>query len=153
MPACTGACPIDHVQCFAGLDIAGIDTMVDHLLEEAFRHEPRPERQFELEGLQGRAAVATARLSAAMKSRRLQGPKWNNLLRNGAREMTLVWEKHPGHRLMHAAHLLQQPDRSRHHCSPAHGDLAGIADRRRTVGIPVPGLLPGRLPVCRTDAP
>ena len=84
--------PIDHVQCFAGLDIAGIDTMVDHLLEEAFRHEPRPERQFELEGLQGRAAVATARLSAAMKSRRLQGPKWNNLLRNGAREMTLVWE-------------------------------------------------------------
>ena len=84
--------PIDHVQCFAGLDIAGIDTMVDHLLEEASRHEPRPERQFELEGLKGRAAVATARLSAAMKSRRLQGPKWNNLLRNGAREMTLVWE-------------------------------------------------------------
>ena len=36
--------------------------------------------------------MATARLSAAMKSRRLQGPKWNNLLRNGAREMTLVWE-------------------------------------------------------------
>lgn len=84
--------PIDHVQCFAGLDIAGIDSMVDHLLEEAFQHDPRPERKIELEGLKGRAAVATARLSAAMKSRRLQGPKWNNLLRNGAREMPLVWE-------------------------------------------------------------
>ncbi|MYA03946.1 MAG: hypothetical protein F4Y37_04960 [Caldilineaceae bacterium SB0664_bin_22] len=84
--------PIDHVQCFAGLDIAGIDSMVDHLLEEAFQHDPRTERKIEFEGLKGRTAVATARLSAAMKSRRLQGPKWNNLLRNGAREMTLVWE-------------------------------------------------------------
>ena len=85
--------PIDQLHCLAGVNIAGIDDWVDMLLDEAIDQEEDPELRIELEGLKGKAAIATGRLAAAMVANRARGPKWNALQRLNGKPLTLVWER------------------------------------------------------------
>ena len=85
--------PIAQIHCLAGVNIAGIDDWVDMLLDEAIDQEEDPEIQIELEGLKGKAAIATGRLAAAMVANRARGPKWNALQRLNGNPLTLVWER------------------------------------------------------------
>lgn len=84
--------PLDQIHCLAGLSIAGIDNMIDRLLNEALGQEESPEARIEIEGLKGRAGIATARLVANLAANRIRGPKWNSLQHLGAHPLTLVWE-------------------------------------------------------------
>ncbi len=83
---------VDNLRCMAGLSIAGIDQLVDSLLDEILAEESNPARQLELESLKGQAGIATARLVASSAAQRVQGPKWNGLQRHQANPLTLVWE-------------------------------------------------------------
>ncbi len=83
---------VDRLRCLAGISIAGIDRLVDSLLDEILTEEANPARQLELESLKGQSGIATARLSATSAAQRTQGPKWNALQRYQANPITLVWE-------------------------------------------------------------
>lgn len=83
---------LNEVHCLAGVNIAGIDNAVDALLDEAIEFESSLERQIELEQKKGRAAIATARLSAAIVSHRSRSAQWNALQRQQANPLHLVWE-------------------------------------------------------------
>ena len=85
--------PIAQIHCLAGVNMAGIDDWVDMLLDEAIDQEEDPELRIELEGLKGKAAIATGRLAAAMVANRARGPKWNALQRLNGNPLTLVWER------------------------------------------------------------
>ena len=84
--------PLESVHCLAGVNIAGIDNAVDALLDEAIELEPNLEQQLELEQKKGRAAIATARLAAAIVAQRSRGAQWNALQRQEAHPLQLVWE-------------------------------------------------------------
>ncbi len=84
--------PLQGVRCLAGVNIAGIDKVVDALLDEAIDLELNLERQLELEQKKGRAAIATARLAAAIMAQRSRGAQWNALQRQEAHPLQLVWE-------------------------------------------------------------
>ena len=83
---------VDNLRCMAGLSIASIDRLVDSLLDEILAEEANPARQLELEGLKGRAGIATARLLASGAAQRTRGPKWNALQQHRANPITLIWE-------------------------------------------------------------
>ncbi len=83
---------LEDVRCLAGVDIAGLDDAVDTLLDEAIACEPNLEQQLELEQKKGRAAIATARLAAAIVAQRSRGAQWNALQRQAAHPLQLVWE-------------------------------------------------------------
>lgn len=83
---------LNGVHCLAGVNISGIDNAVDELLDEAIEFESSLERQIEIEQKKGRAAIATARLSAAIVSHRSRSAQWNALQRQQAKPLQLVWE-------------------------------------------------------------
>ncbi len=84
--------PLAGVHCLAGVNIAGIDEAVDALLDAAIEFELNLEQQLELEQKKGRAAIATARLTAAIVAQRSRGAQWNALQRQEAHPLQLVWE-------------------------------------------------------------
>lgn len=85
--------PVETVRCMAGINISGIDSLVDSLLDEAMAQESNPEARIETEWYKGRAGIATARLAAAMAAHKTNGPKWNRLQQRGANPLTLIWER------------------------------------------------------------
>lgn len=84
--------PLDEIQCFAGINISGIDNAVDCLLDESIEFETDMELQIELEQKKGRAAIATARLAAAAVAQRSRSAQWNVLQRKRAHPLQMVWE-------------------------------------------------------------
>lgn len=84
--------PLHNVHCVAGMNVAGIDATVDHLLDAAIEEETGLERKLALQQLKGRAAIATARLAAAAVTQRTRGAQWNMLQRLSARPMRIAWE-------------------------------------------------------------
>ncbi len=84
--------PLEGIHCLVGVNIAGIDNVVDALLDEAIELEPNLEQKLELEQKKGRAAIATARLAAAIVAQRSRGAQWNALQRQAAHPLQLVWE-------------------------------------------------------------
>jgi transaldolase / glucose-6-phosphate isomerase len=75
----------------ASFFLGRIDTAVDGRLASAAEAAPEPERRDRLLGLQGKVAVANAKVAYAQYQRMIDGPRWQALEVQGARRQRLLW--------------------------------------------------------------
>jgi transketolase len=82
--------PVDRVASVASFFLSRIDTLVDRLLDHratpgSTRTSPDPKR------LQGKTAVANAKLAYARFTENLQDDRWHRLAQRGARPQRMLW--------------------------------------------------------------
>ncbi len=81
---------VTRVASVASFFVSRIDTAVDHLLAEKLETASPAERPA-LEGLQGKVAIANAKLAYVSYKRIFAGPSWEALAAKGARTQRLLW--------------------------------------------------------------
>ncbi len=91
--------PIDRLASVASFFVSRVDTEVDKRLEARIASGGDAER---LRALEGKAAVANARLAYALFEERFRGPRWEALAARGARVQRPLWAststKNPAYR-------------------------------------------------------
>jgi transaldolase/glucose-6-phosphate isomerase len=75
----------------ASFFVSRIDTETDRRIDAALGNERDPERRRRLEGLQGKIAVANAKLAFAKFREIFSGPRWQALEKKGARTQRCLW--------------------------------------------------------------
>jgi transaldolase len=75
----------------ASFFVSRIDTEADRRIDAAIAGEKDPERRRRLESLEGKIAVANARLAFAKFREIFSGPRWEALARKGARVQRCLW--------------------------------------------------------------
>jgi transaldolase / glucose-6-phosphate isomerase len=82
--------PIDHLASVASFFVSRIDSSVDALLAEKIAAASGPERAG-LEALQGKVAIANARLAYRSYKEIFSGPRWQALQAAGAQPQRVLW--------------------------------------------------------------
>jgi len=94
--------PIDHLASVASFFVSRVDTMVDKRLDAAIAAAGSEERKTELKALQGKAAIANAKLAYAAYQEIFSGPRWEALAAKGAKPQRCLWAststKNPAYR-------------------------------------------------------
>jgi transaldolase len=93
--------PLDRVASVASFFVSRVDTAVDKLLEDKIKSDPA--RADEYRALQGKAAIANAKLAYAdVYERVFSGPRWQALEARGAHKQRPLWAststKNPAYR-------------------------------------------------------
>ena len=86
----TGGDP-SRVASVASFFISRIDSLVDALIVERLKTVDDPMQQALLEGLLGKVAIATARLTYQRYKKLCAGPRWRALAAKGAQTQRLLW--------------------------------------------------------------
>ncbi len=81
---------VAHVASVASFFVSRIDTLVDSLLEAKMKSAVGSAR-YSLEDLQGKTAIANAKLTYARYKEVFSGPKWQALVAKGAVTQRLLW--------------------------------------------------------------
>jgi transaldolase len=82
--------PVGGIASVASFFVSRIDTAVDAAIEQRLRGASEAERAT-LEGLQGKAAIANAKLAYLSYRRIFSGPRWQALMAQGARTQRVLW--------------------------------------------------------------
>jgi transaldolase len=106
--------PIDTIASVASFFVSRVDTAVDQRLDELIAYTTDERRKRELKALQGKAAIANAKLAYAAYQEIFSGPRWQGLARKGARTQRCLWAststKNPAYRDILYAEQLIGPD-------------------------------------------
>jgi transaldolase len=106
--------PIDMIASVASFFVSRVDTAVDQRLDELISYTTDERRKGELKALQGKAAIANAKLAYAAYQQIFTGPRWDALARQGARTQRCLWAststKNPAYRDILYAEQLIGPD-------------------------------------------
>jgi len=81
---------IDRVASVASFFVSRVDSAVDALLQETAKN-ASPEQRTRLEALQGKAAVANAKLAYERYQHVIASAEWNALAAKGARPQRVLW--------------------------------------------------------------
>jgi transaldolase len=82
--------PIHQISSVASFFVSRVDTEVDSRIDALLAKSP-PDVAARLKKLQGRAAVANAKLAYALFGERFSGPRWEALTAHGARLQRPLW--------------------------------------------------------------
>jgi transaldolase/glucose-6-phosphate isomerase len=82
---------ISRIASVASFFVSRIDTAVDKLLDEKIARANGPDEKARLNALQGKIAVANAKLAYQRYLRLFAGARWKTLAANGARPQRLLW--------------------------------------------------------------
>jgi transaldolase/glucose-6-phosphate isomerase len=75
----------------ASFFVSRIDSLIDGKLEEKIKKSDSPTAQSELRGLQGKVAVANAKMAYEIYKRVFSGPRWKTLAAKGAQTQRVLW--------------------------------------------------------------
>lgn len=75
----------------ASFFVSRIDAKIDEIVERRLEDGPDPEEGSELRELQGKVAIANAKLAYQRYQELFSGPRWEELKRKGARTQRLLW--------------------------------------------------------------
>jgi len=94
--------PVDRLASVASFFVSRVDTMVDKRLDAAIAEAGSEERKTELKALQGKAAIANAKMAYAAYQEIFSGPRWEALAAKGAKPQRCLWAststKNPAYR-------------------------------------------------------
>jgi transaldolase len=94
--------PVDRVASVASFFVSRVDTAVDKQLDELIAQTDDEGRKQELRNLQGKAAIANAKLAYAAFQEIFSGPRWEALAAKGAKPQRCLWAststKNPNYR-------------------------------------------------------
>jgi transaldolase len=82
--------PIDGIASVASFFVSRVDTEIDKRLDGLIARAIGPERD-RLKTLKGRAAIANAKLAYRLFTRKFAGPRWEALVKQGARVQRPLW--------------------------------------------------------------
>jgi transaldolase len=82
--------PIDGIASVASFFVSRVDTEIDKRLDALIARAIGPERD-RLKTLKGRAAIANAKLAYRLFTRKFAGPRWDALVKQGARVQRPLW--------------------------------------------------------------
>jgi transaldolase len=82
--------PIDGIASVASFFVSRVDTEIDKRLDGLISRAIGPERD-RLKTLKGRAAIANAKLAYRLFTRKFAGPRWDALVKQGARVQRPLW--------------------------------------------------------------
>ncbi len=82
--------PIDGLASVASFFVSRVDTEVDKRLDALVAKASPPEKE-RLKALKGRAAIANAKLAYRLFRQKFAGPRWEALLKEGARVQRPLW--------------------------------------------------------------
>jgi transaldolase len=106
--------PIDRIASVASFFVSRVDTAVDHKLDQLIEATYDEARTNELRALQGKAAIANAKLAYDAYKEIFAGPRWEALAQKGARTQRCLWAststKNPKYRDILYAEQLIGPD-------------------------------------------
>ena len=106
--------PIDRIASVASFFVSRVDTAVDHKLDQLIEATYDEARTNELRALQGKAAIANAKLAYDAYKEIFSGPRWDALAQKGARTQRCLWAststKNPKYRDIRYAEQLIGPD-------------------------------------------
>ena len=83
--------PLDHVASVASFFVSRIDAAVNKLLAEQIASAPEEDARARLQGLQGRVAIANAKLAYQRYREITSSLRWRALAERGARPQRLLW--------------------------------------------------------------
>ena len=93
---------ISRIQSVASFFVSRIDTLADKLLGEKIKSTSNAEEQARLKALQGKVAIANAKMAYEMYKRMFSGPRWDALKSRGGQTQRLLWAststKNPAYR-------------------------------------------------------
>jgi transaldolase/glucose-6-phosphate isomerase len=93
---------VSHLASVASFFVSRIDALVDSLLGARLKTETRPAQQALLRSLQGKVAIANARLAYQRYKELFSGARWEALASKGAQTQRLLWAststKNPAYR-------------------------------------------------------
>jgi len=75
----------------ASFFVSRIDSLIDGKLDDKIKKSSSAREQTELRGLQGKVAVANAKLAYEIYKRVFSGPRWNALAAKGAQTQRVLW--------------------------------------------------------------
>jgi transaldolase len=105
--------PIDGIASVASFFVSRVDTEIDKRLDALIARAIGPERD-RLKTLKGRAAIANAKLAYRLFTRKFAGPRWDALVKQGARVQRPLWAststKNPDYRDVMYVEELIGPD-------------------------------------------
>jgi len=106
--------PIDRIASVASFFVSRVDTAVDNKLDKLIAATDDEARKNELRALQGKAAIANAKLAYDAYKEIFDGPRWDALAQKGARTQRCLWAststKNPQYRDILYAEQLIGPD-------------------------------------------
>ena len=106
--------PIDRIASVASFFVSRVDTAVDNKLDKLIAATDDEARKNELRALQGKAAIANAKLAYDAYKEIFAGPRWDALAQKGARTQRCLWAststKNPKYRDILYAEQLIGPD-------------------------------------------
>jgi len=106
--------PIDRIASVASFFVSRVDTAVDHKLDQLIEATYDEARTNELRALQGKAAIANAKLAYDAYKEIFAGARWDALAHKGARTQRCLWAststKNPKYRDILYAEQLIGPD-------------------------------------------
>ena len=106
--------PIDRIASVASFFVSRVDTAVDNKLDKLIAGQDDEARKNELRALQGKAAIANAKLAYDAYKEIFAGPRWDALAQQGARTQRCLWAststKNPKYRDILYAEQLIGPD-------------------------------------------
>lgn len=106
--------PIDRIASVASFFVSRVDTAVDKMLDERIAAAGDETRKSALRALQGKAAIANAKMAYAAYQEIFAGARWEALAARGARAQRCLWAststKNPAYRDILYAEQLIGPD-------------------------------------------
>ncbi len=94
--------PVDRIASVASFFVSRVDTAVDKQLDQLIAATDDEHHKSELRALQGKAAIANAKVAYAAYQEIFSGPRWEALARKGARTQRCLWAststKNPAYR-------------------------------------------------------
>lgn len=105
---------ISHIASVASFFVSRVDTLTDKLLEDKVKASSDPQEQARLKALEGKAAIANARVVYQEFKRLFSTPRFESLKHSGARVQRPLWAststKNPAYRDVLYAEELLGPD-------------------------------------------
>jgi transaldolase/glucose-6-phosphate isomerase len=91
-----------RVASVASFFVSRIDSMVDAMLQSRIEEAKSADEKTKLKALQGKVAIANAKMAYQIYKKLVAGPRWQSLARRGARPQRLLWAststKNPAYR-------------------------------------------------------
>jgi transaldolase/glucose-6-phosphate isomerase len=81
---------ITHIASVASFFVSRIDTLIDSKIDEMLKTAQGPNKEL-LESVQGKVAIANAKLTYKKFQELVSGPRWNALAAKGAQVQRLLW--------------------------------------------------------------
>jgi transaldolase/glucose-6-phosphate isomerase len=139
---------VSRVASVASFFVSRIDTLVDGLLEARIKSAASDSDRARLKGLQGKVAIANAKMAFEIYKEIFSGPRWDALAKRGAQTQRLLWAststKNPAYRdVMYVEELIGSPtvdtippatlDAFRDHGRPRASLDEGVEQARQTM--------------------